>query len=101
MKWSSDASELRITYEGLTSFQSFMEFDHDSIKSLSKAFSKDIDEIVADTPNWIAVKNTVPGTNISTISIRRLIVATNAVKYYTEMRWMPDFNNMHYVNVLG
>ena len=80
MKLSSDASILRITYEGLTKFQSFMEFDCDNIESLSKACSKDIDMIVADVPNEISAENAVPGTNISTISILRLVVATNAVK---------------------
>ena len=40
MKLSSNASVLRITYEGITNFQSFMDFDRDSIESLSKACSK-------------------------------------------------------------
>ena len=81
MKLSSDASVLRITYEGLTNFQSFMDFDRDSIVSLSKACSKEIDMIIADVPNGIAAENAAPGTNISTISILRIIVATNAMKY--------------------
>ena len=37
MKLSYDASVLNITYEGLTNFQYFMEFDCDSIESLSKS----------------------------------------------------------------
>ena len=49
----------------------------------------------------ITVENAVPGMNISTISIHQLVVATNAVKYYTTIRQVPDFENMHYVNVLG
>ena len=98
MKLSSDASMLRITYEGITKFQSFMYFDRDSIESLSKACSKDIDAIVADAPNGIAAQNAVSGTNISTISNRRLFVATHDVKYYTTIRQTPDFDNMNYVN---
>ena len=101
MKLSSDAYVLRITYEDLTNFHSFMDFDCNSIESLSKYCSKDIDRIIADVPNWIAAKNVVPGTNISKISIRLLFVATNAVKYYTAIVKTPDFDNFHYVSVLG
>ena len=101
MKPSSDASVLRITYEGLTKFESFMYFDRNSIESLSKAWTKNIDSIVADVPNGISEKNAVPGTNISTIWIRRLVVATNSVNYYTVIGKTPDFDNMHFVNVIG
>ena len=34
MRLSSNASVARITYEGLTNFQSFMDFDRNSIKLL-------------------------------------------------------------------
>ena len=81
MKLSNDASVLRINYAGLTNFQSFVDFDRDSIEYLSKSCSKNIDAIVADVPNGIVAKHAVPGTNTSTISIRRLVFATNAVKY--------------------
>ena len=101
MKLSSDVSVLSITYEGLTNFQSLMGFDRDSIESIYKAYIKDIDAIIYDVPNAIAVENAVPGTNISNISIYLLVVAANSVKYYTEIRQTPDFDNMHYVNVLG
>ena len=79
MKLSPNSPVLRINYEGLTNFQSFMNFDRDSIESLSKSCSKNIDAIVPDVPNMIADKNAVTGTNISTISIRCLFVSTNAV----------------------
>ena len=83
MKLSSNASVMRITYEVLTNFQSFMDFDHNSIKSLSKACRKNIYRIISDAPNGIAAENDVLGTNISKISIPQLVVAANAVKYYT------------------
>ena len=92
MKLSSNALVLRITYEGLTNLQSFMDFDRDSIKSLSKACSKNIDRIVADIPNGISAENAVPGINDSMISIRRLVVATNAVNYYTAIGRTTDFD---------
>ena len=101
MKLSSYASVLRITYEGLTNFQSFMDFNRDSIESLSKDCSKNVDRIIADFPNGIAAKNAVLGTNISTVPIRRLVVATNAVKYYTVIGQTPDFDNMRYISVIG
>ena len=83
MKLFSYASVLIITYEGLTNFQYFIDFNHDSIKSLLKSCMKDIDSIVYDVPNWIYSKTNVLGTSISTISTRQLVVTTNAVKYYT------------------
>ena len=101
MRLSSDASVLRITYEGLTKFQSFMDFDWNSIESLSKACSKDIDGIINYVPNGIAAKNNVTATSTSTISIQKLFFDTNDVKYYTAIGQMPDFENMHYVNVIG
>ena len=57
--------------------------------------------IFADVPNRIAAKNAVKGRSISIISTRRLVVATNAVKYYTAIGRMTKFDNMHYINVLG
>ena len=76
-----------------------MDFDCDSIKSLSKACSKNIDAMVSNVSNGIASKNAVPGTNIRMISIRRLVVATNNVNYQNVIRQTPDLENMHYVNV--
>ena len=101
MKLSLDASVLRITYEGLIKFLYFTYFHHNSIYSLSKSCSKNIDAIVDDATNGIAAKNAVLGTNISTISICRLVVAKNAVKYFTAIGRTPNVDNMHYVNVLG
>ena len=92
---------MRSTYEFLTNFQFFMDFYRDSIKPLSKSCIKTIDRIVDYVPNGIAAKISILGTSISTISILWLVVATNAVKYYTEIGRTPNFYNMHYVNVLG
>ena len=101
MKLSMDSSVTRITYEGITNFASFLDFDRESIETLSKACSRPIDEIQVDVANGIAAENAVPAANISTISIRRLVVATGAVKYYTSIDRVPDFDNMHYVDVLS
>ena len=101
MKLSSDAAVLRLTYEGITNFDSFLDFDRESIESLSKACARTIPAIAADDNNGIAAEAEIPGANLSTISIRRLVVATHAVKYYTSIGRTPDFDNMHYVNVLS
>ena len=100
MKLSSDAAVLRLTHEGVTDFQSFVDFDRDSIESLSKACTKEIAAIADDTDNHITAENAVPAANISTISIRRLVVAMHAVKYYTSIGHVPNDANMHYSNVL-
>ena len=101
MKLSYDGSVLSITYEGLTDFQSFTDFDSDSINSLSKACSKNIDGIIADIPNGISSKNTVTAMNTSTISIQQLVVATNDVKYYTAIGRMPKFEKYTTLMLLG
>ena len=101
MKLSSYASVLRITYEGLKKFDSFTDFDRESIESLGKAYSKTIDDIIADPPNGIQAENEVPQTNISTIYIRRLVVATHAINYHCSIGRVPGYYNMNYVNVLS
>ena len=53
IKLSSDASVPRITYEGLTNFQSFMDFYRYSIESLSKDCSKNVDRTIADVHNGV------------------------------------------------
>ena len=78
-----------------------MDFDRDSIESLLKSCSKDTYRIISDVPNGIVAENAVPGTNLSMISTSRLVAATNDVKYYTAIGRTPEFDNMHYVNVLG
>ena len=97
----SDASVLRITYKGLTNFDSFTDFYRENIQSLRKACGKTIDAITSGPLNDIKADNEVPKTNISTISIRRLVVATHAVNYYCSIRRVPGYNNMNYINVLA
>ena len=100
MKLASDAAVLRITYEGVTDFASLLDFDRDSIEALSKACSKNIPAVTEDAANGIAAENEVPGTNISSISIRRLVVAMHAAKYYASIGRAITAANMHYGTVL-
>jgi hypothetical protein len=100
MKLASDAAVLRMTYEGVTDFASLLDFDRDSIEALSKACSKTIPAVTEDAANGIAAENEVPGANISSISIRRLVVAMHAAKYYASIGRSITAVNMHYGNVL-
>ena len=100
MKLASDAAVLRMTHEGVTDFASLLDFDRDSIEALSKACSKTIPAVTEDAANGIAAENEVPGANISSISIRRLVVAMHAAKYYDSIGRSSTAVNMHYGNVL-
>ena len=48
----------------------------------------------------IAAENEIPGANISSISVQRLIVAMHAPEYYTAINRSMTIANMHYTNVL-
>ena len=78
IKLSSDSAVTRITYEGLTNFDSLQDFDKKSIESLASTCCKEIPAITADLANGIAAEIDIPGANISSISIQRLIFASNA-----------------------
>ena len=100
IKLASDAAVLRITHEGVTDFPSLVDFDRDSIESLGKVCNRKIDKITEDIPNGIPAENEVAGANISSISIRRLVVAMDASKYYKAIGRTATIDNMHYSNVL-
>ena len=100
IKLASDAAVLRMTCEGVTDYASLNDFDRESIEALSKACSKTIPAVAEDIANGIAAENEVPGANISSISIRRLVVAMYAAKYYTSIGRTLSAANMHYTNVL-
>lgn len=101
MKLTSNASVTRITYEGLTDYLSLLDFDRESIEALSKACSRSIPAVTEDATNGITAEAEVPAANISSISIRRLVVAMSAVKYYHAIGRIPNASNMHYANVLN
>ncbi len=100
MKLTSNAAVTRILYEGVTDFRSLLDFDRESIEALGKACARDIPATVADAANNITAENKVPGANLSSISIRRLVVAMHAAKYYDAIGRTSTINNMHYNNVL-
>ena len=100
MKLFSNAAVIRLTHEGVTDFRSLLDFDRDSIKALSKACSRDIDAVLEDVANCITAEVAVPSANISSISIRRLVIAMHAVKFYDACGRAPTDASMHHTNVL-
>ena len=101
MKLSSDASVARITHEGITDLESLRDFDKATITSLQRACSHAIAAIPVDLANGIQAEAAVAASNVSTISIHRLIVASNAAKYYHSIGRTLSFPNMHYASVLS
>ena len=102
MKLNTDSAVTRILYEGITSFESFGDFDAASIKSLAKNCRETIPAVTADAAAGIASDEPqVTGTVISTQSIVRMTVACQAVKYYLSIGRTPDNVNLHYTNVLS
>ncbi len=100
MKLSSDAAVLRITYEGITNWVSLTDFDKKSIQSLPTICRQTIPAVTADPVNGIGAEAEVPGANISTISVQRLIIAVQAATYYTSIDRTIDVGMMNYANVL-
>ena len=100
MKLSSDAAVHRICKEGITTFDSLTDFDKKSLERLPSVCKESIAAIVEDLPNGIAAEIAVPGANISSISVQRLIVAMHAAEYYTAIDRNMSVPNFHYTNVL-
>ena len=100
IKLSSDAAVNRITYEGLTTYASLTDFDKKSIESLTSTCKEKIPAITEDVPAGISAEIEIAGANISSISIRRLIIACHASKYYKAIGRTMTAANMHYTNVL-
>jgi len=101
MKLSSDAAVTRILYEGITNFDSLSDFDKSSIEGLPETCREKIAAVTADATLNIAAEPEIPSANIGSISIRRLLVAMNAVKYYQSIDRTINPANMHYGNVLS
>ena len=101
IKLSSDAAVNRIIYEGLTNFDSLTDFDKKSIESLTATCKERIPAITADAAAGITAEIAIAGANISSISIRRLIIAYYAAKYYTSIGRTMSTACMHYANVLA
>ena len=82
MKLSSYASVLRVTHEGITLYDTLLDVDKADIKNLPRVCKVSIDVIAADMENNVQAEDTVPGSNVSSISVQRIIVSANAARYY-------------------
>ena len=100
MRLMSDAAVVRVTYEGVTSYESLADFDKDSLKELARNCRTTIPAVVEDADAGIGAEPEVQGTVISTQSLVRLQVACKAVKYYISVGRTPDGDSLHYANVL-
>mmetsp|Transcript_4425 Transcript_4425/g.6468 ORF Transcript_4425/g.6468 Transcript_4425/m.6468 type:complete len:119 (-) Transcript_4425:1609-1965(-) len=96
---SSDASVLRLTKESITNFEYLTDFDKKSLKHLPSTCKEKINAISADLVNGIVSKRAVQGANLSSISVRRLIVAMNASEYYTSIDRAMTVDSMNYNNM--
>ena len=69
MKLSSYASVPRVINEGITSYDTLIDFDKAAIKNLPRVCKGSIDAIAADMANNIQAEAAVPGTNVSSIYV--------------------------------
>ena len=92
---------LRVTHEGITSYDTLVEFYKAVIKNLPRVCKGSIDEIAADMANNVQSESAVPGANESSISVQRLTVAANAAQYYSSIDRTMDASSMHYGNILS
>ena len=96
MKLRSDALVLRVTHEGITSYNTLVDFDKVAIKNLPRVCKGYIDAIDADMANNVQAEAAVPGDNVSSIYVQRLIVAANAARYYASTgRTMDASSTLH------
>ena len=71
-----------------------------SIESLASTCEENIPAMIVDPENGISEEIEIAGTSVSSISICRLIVASNAVKFYVSVGRIMTNSNMYYTNVL-
>ena len=90
----------RIAHEGLTSFQSLLDFDKKSIEALQKACKDTVPEIEADIENGVAGQAEITGVSIPSKCILRLIEACYAAHYYNSIGRTLNAQSLHYDNVL-
>ena len=101
MKLGSDASVLRVTHEGITSYDTLVDCDKAAIKNLPRVCKEYIDAIADDVANNVQAETAVPGANVSFISFQRIIVSTNAARYYASIGMTMDASSMHYGNIIS
>ena len=71
IKLLSGASVTRITYEGITDFESLRYIDKDSIETLPRSYAKALTAVLEDILNGVDAEPDVVAGKISTISVHR------------------------------
>ena len=101
MKLRSDASVIRVTHEGITSYDTLVDFDKAAIKNLPRVCKGFIDTIAADIANNVQAEAAVPGANVSSISVQRIIVAAKSAQNYASIDRTMIASSMHHGNVIS
>ena len=101
IKLSSNSAVKRLTYKGITTFQSLEDFDKKAIQSLTSVCTENIPAITEDVAAGIAAVVEIPGTNISSILVQCLIIAAKAVRNYISINRAMTTVYMHYGNILS
>ena len=101
MKLSSDSAVVRLTHEGINNFISLQDFDKKSIQALPATCKNSIPAVAEDLTAGILAETEVPGANVSSISVQRLIIAVQAAKFYSSIDRVMTPANMHYGNILA
>ena len=84
----------------MTNFSSLQDFDKKSIEYLLSIYEERIPSVTADPANGISEELEIVVANVSSISIRRLIVDFNTVKFCVSVGRTMTNANIHYTNVL-
>ena len=100
MKMGNNVAVNRFIKEGITTYIDLADFNKASLAILAKNTTRSVPAVDADPAASIIAESAVPGTVISTVSMVRIVITCEAVKYYVSTGRVPDAISMHYANVL-
>lgn len=98
---ATDEAIERIRYEGLTDYDSLVDYDRKSILALQTACQQTIPAIPGATAADPPVRPQIPGVHVPMRSLLRLITAVHAAKYYRSIDRPLNGQGLHYNNVLA
>ena len=85
MKLSSGKAISCLVAEGINNYEALLHFDKKTLQYSPTIFKEKTAAIVADASAGITAEASVASANISLISVQRIIIASNVVKYYTSV----------------
>ena len=101
IRLSPDAAVTCIASESITTFASLLDFNKKSIQYLPGTCKQSTLAIEDDDLNNVVAEPDVNRSKTSTISVRCLIVAVSAAKFYDAAGCLMAPQSMHYGNVLS